>query len=614
MAQTGYTPILIYESGTASNVPLAANLTSSASGAELALNYADGRLYYKNGSGVVTLLASASTASNSFSAGTTGFTPSTATTGAVTLAGTLNVANGGTGLTSLTAGSLAFGAGTSAFSTLAIGTAGQILTSSGTAPQWSTLSGVAVTTFSAGTTGLTPATATSGAVTLAGTLITSNGGTGLSSYTAGDLSYYASGTALTKLAIGSANRVLTSTGSAPQWVTSLTGLTGVSSTSFTENGFAVVSQADIGTAPNEIPLNQYLGTMAYQDGTNYFNVGMTIGFRNRIINGAMRIDQRNGGGVVTTSALQSSVFTLDRWSYYNDVVSKRTIQRSSVAPAGFNNSLLVTVIATDTVGPQQFLRQGIEGFNIADLGWGTAQAQSATLSFWVRSSVTGQMGGVIQNSSANRSYPFAYTINSANTWEYKTLAIAGETSGTWLTTNGLGASISFENGPGFNAQPAGAWAAVNTSTATGSVNLCATNGATWYITGVQLEEGTQATPFDFRSIGTELELCQRYYFVYDSKRSFATIFNSDAGISTPIEFPVTMRTSPTGVGITGPNITTTGNWGIYGATNGWGAAPGYTPGFTSTVDAAAVSFSSVGGVTNNYSYLVEGGATFSAEL
>ena len=196
MAQSGYTPILIYASGTATNVPLAANMTSSASGAELALNYADGKLYYKNSSGVVTLLASSTTVTNSFSAGTTGFTPSTATTGAVTLGGTLITSNGGTGLASYTAGDLSYYASGTALTKLAIGTAGQFLTSTGTAPQWSTLSGVAVTTFSAGTTGFTPNTATSGAITLAGTLATTNGGTGLTSFTSGGVVYASSSSAL----------------------------------------------------------------------------------------------------------------------------------------------------------------------------------------------------------------------------------------------------------------------------------------------------------------------------------------------------------------------------------------------------------------------------------
>ena len=269
MAQTGYTPIQLYYSSTTTNVPLAANLAAG----ELAINTNDGKLFYKDSSGVVQTIATKATAANSFSAGSTGFTPSTATTGAVTLAGTLITSNGGTGLASYTAGDttyyasgtaltkLAIGAsGTIKTSTgtapqwvaslntsqggtglttytagdlsyyatgttltkLGIGTSGQILTSSGTAPQWSTLTGVAVTTFSGGTTGFTPSTATSGAVTLAGTLITSNGGTGLTTYTAGDTFYYAAGTVYSKLAIGAAGTIKTSTGTAPQWVASLT--------------------------------------------------------------------------------------------------------------------------------------------------------------------------------------------------------------------------------------------------------------------------------------------------------------------------------------------------------------------------------------------------------
>jgi hypothetical protein len=192
MAQAGYTPIQLYYSTTAAAVPLAANLAQG----ELAINIADGKLYYENSSGVVTLLASSTTVTNSFSAGTTGFTPSTATTGAVTLGGTLITSNGGTGLSSYTAGDLSYYASGTALTKLAIGTAGQFLTSTGTAPQWSTLSGVAVTTFSAGTTGFTPNTATSGAITLAGTLATTNGGTGLTSFTSGGVVYASSTSAL----------------------------------------------------------------------------------------------------------------------------------------------------------------------------------------------------------------------------------------------------------------------------------------------------------------------------------------------------------------------------------------------------------------------------------
>jgi hypothetical protein len=189
MAQTGFTPIQLYSTSTAAAAPVAGNLTNSTLGSELAINITDGKLFYKDNANAVQVIGWKTV-------------PTTA---------------GGTGLTTYTAGDLSYYATGTTFTKLAIGTIGQILTSTGSAPQWSTLSGVAVTTFSAGTTGFTPNSATSGAITLAGTLITSNGGTGLSSYTAGDLSYYASGTALTKLAIGATGRFLSSTGSAPQW-------------------------------------------------------------------------------------------------------------------------------------------------------------------------------------------------------------------------------------------------------------------------------------------------------------------------------------------------------------------------------------------------------------
>lgn len=190
MAATGYTPILIYASGTATNVPLAANLTSGASGAELALNYADGKLYYKDSGGVVRLLASQAAASpvTSFSAGTTGLTPNTATTGAITLAGTLITSNGGTGLTSFTAGDLTYYASGTALSKLAIGTSNQILTSSGTAPQWTSGSSITVGTA-----------------------------TNLASGAAGSVPYQTGSGATSFLSIGTNGYVMTSSGTAPQW-------------------------------------------------------------------------------------------------------------------------------------------------------------------------------------------------------------------------------------------------------------------------------------------------------------------------------------------------------------------------------------------------------------
>jgi hypothetical protein len=172
-----------------------------------------------------------------------------------------------------------------------------------------------------------------------------------------------------------------------------------------------------------------------------------------------------------------------------------------------------------------------------------------TLSFWVRSSLTGTFGGVIQNSASDRSYPFTYTINAANTWEYETITIAGDTSGTWLTTNGIGVQVKFGLGVGSTfSGTAGAWASANFISATGATSVVGTNGATFYITGVQLEVGSTATSFDYRPYGTELALCQRYYFKIGLKGSAALgsgVVESATLASLYIKFPTTMRASPT---------------------------------------------------------------------
>jgi hypothetical protein len=243
-------------------------------------------------------------------------------------------------------------------------------------------------------------------------------------------------------------------------------------------------------------------------------LGMGMGFRNRIINGAMVIDQRNAGASFTPASGAS--YGLDRYRYYLTQSSKLTSQQSSTAPAGFINSLLVTsssaysVLSTDIFQ----VSQPIEGLNMTDLAWGTASAATVTLSFWVRSSLTGTFGGSIGNSSGGRSYVFNYTISSANTWEQKTITIAGDTSGTWLTTNGIGAYVNFGLGVGSNSSnTAGAWYGASYNSATGATSVVGTNGATFYITGVQLEKGSTATSFDYRPYGTELALCQRYYEV-----------------------------------------------------------------------------------------------------
>lgn len=237
-------------------------------------------------------------------------------------------------------------------------------------------------------------------------------------------------------------------------------------------------------------------------------------FRNRILNGAMMIDQRNAGASVTPTV---DGYTLDRWAVLISQSSKFSVQQNAgsvTPPVGFRNYLGVTSTSAYSVltGDYFTLRQAIEGFNTYDFAWGTANAQPVTLSFWVRSSLTGTFGGSFQNNTSARSYPFTYTISSANTWEQKTVTIAGDTSGTWQTGNLTGVFVYFNLGTGTTfSGTAGAWAGSNFVSATGAVSVVGTNGATWYITGVQLEEGTAASPFEFRQYGTELALCQRYY-------------------------------------------------------------------------------------------------------
>ena len=243
----------------------------------------------------------------------------------------------------------------------------------------------------------------------------------------------------------------------------------------------------------------------------------TPAFRNRIINGAMIIDARNAGASVTATSTGSFAYTLDRFSYRATAASKFTVQQNAgsvTPPTGFINYLGVTSSSAYSVSASDFFAicQLIEGLNIADFGWGTANAVPITLSFKVYSSLTGTFGGSISNNGFARSYPFSYTISSANTWTSISVTIPGDTSGTWLTTNGIGMFVNFGIGVGStNSGTVNAWASAQYFAPTGAVSVVGTNAATWYVTGVQLEKGSTATSFDYRSYGTELALCQRYY-------------------------------------------------------------------------------------------------------
>jgi hypothetical protein len=208
------------------------------------------------------------------------------------------------------------------------------------------------------------------------------------------------------------------------------------------------------------------------------------------------------------------------------------------------SSSAYSVLSSDTF----YISQQIEGLNIADLAWGTASAATVTLSFWVRSSLTGAFGGSLLNAAGNRSYPFSYTISAANTFEYKTITIPGDTSGTWLTTNGVGIRLRFSLGAGSTVSgTANTWASAEYDQPTGSVSVVGTNGATFYITGVQLEKGSTATSFDVRPYGTELQLCQRYYYRQTPTGTayYGAGFNDSTTVASLfLNFPVPMRVAP----------------------------------------------------------------------
>ncbi len=234
-----------------------------------------------------------------------------------------------------------------------------------------------------------------------------------------------------------------------------------------------------------------------------------LGFRNKIINGGMTVAQRGGGSV----SVGGGTFTIDRWGA-SMASSNASMAQSSTAPTGFAKSLQITIGtgAAPASGEYFNVYQVIEGNNVADLAYGTSGANQIAVSFWVRSSVTGTFGFSLLNSAQNRSYVASYTISAANTWEYKTVAINGDTTGTWLVDNGAGLRLCFDLGCGTTySGAAGSWTGNQYIGLTGGVKLMSTTGATWNITGVQLERNYQPTPFEQRPIGVELALCQRYY-------------------------------------------------------------------------------------------------------
>jgi hypothetical protein len=331
------------------------------------------------------------------------------------------------------------------------------------------------------------------------------------------------------------------------------------------------------------------------------------GFKNRIINGAMVIDQRNAGASVTPS---NGIYTLDRFGSLQTTASKYSVQQNAgsvTLPTGFANYLGCTSLSSFSVGAGDVFGQfqAIEGYNIADLAWGTANAATVTLSFRVYSSLTGTFGGSLQNSGSTRSYPFTYSVPVANTWTTVSVTVAGDTSGTWLKTNGQGIVIVFGLGVGSTySGTAGAWAGTAYYSATGATSVVGTNGATFYITGVQLEKGSTATSFDYRPYGTELQLCQRY--AYPIRGGFSGFGNGTTVVDAAVNFPVEMRSVPT---VTQGTLVYAayGTGGSFAQSSNLNSLPTFY-----TQNGCTLRFSNFTGLTNNAVFILVPNSTTSA--
>jgi hypothetical protein len=345
-----------------------------------------------------------------------------------------------------------------------------------------------------------------------------------------------------------------------------------------------------------------------RDLANSVNTGPLAGTRNRIINGDMRIDQRTAGA--SQLLADTGIFKVDRWSLslstglYSKLTAGRDLNAVAL-PAGFTSylGLEVTTAATPVAADFGQLRQAIEGFNIAGLNWGTANALPVTLSFRVRASVTGTYAGVLQNSGSTHTYAFTYAVSAANTWETKTVTIPGPTVGSWNVGNGIGAYVTFNLGTGSTQSTAtvGSWIAGNFLNVTGTVNLVANAAATWYLAGVQLEEGPIATAFERRGYQQELAMCQRYFEAV-TYPPFYMPGTAATLMYIPVYYKTTKRTSS-------PNITLPSSTNAAYTAGGSNATPTTWTVLGTSADSTSISIgnSSLGGV-------VTGTMTVSAEL
>jgi hypothetical protein len=360
-----------------------------------------------------------------------------------------------------------------------------------------------------------------------------------------------------------------------------------------------------------------------------------ISFKNRFINGACVIDQRNNGAQLSAAQVANFAYITDRNYVFGSQSAKFSAGQNAgsvTPPAGFVNYSGMTSASSYSVLSSDYFwfGQKIEGYNIADLNWGSVNAKTITLSFWVRSSLTGTFGGSLQNSDQSRSYPFSYTISAANTWTQVSITVAGDQSGTWLTTNGIGVLVNFGLGSGSTySGTANTWQSGLYIQPTGTVSVVGTSGATFYVTGLQFEVGTQATTFTTAggSYGAELTLCQRYYyktFPQDIAPANGAGFTSGIGVPpigtaytisalrSLIIFPQVMRATPS-ITFFNSNLgtPTTGSWSYYGGS--WTASTATNVGESSQLYVSP-NIEKSASFTSGNSYLVTGFLTASAEL
>jgi len=333
-------------------------------------------------------------------------------------------------------------------------------------------------------------------------------------------------------------------------------------------------------------------------------------YRNLIINGDMRIDQRN-------TSQTGNGYSVDRWAIYDNTSATYTLAQDAEAPTNFINSLKFTTTGTDTsIGSteQCVIYHQIEGNNIADLNWGTANAKTVTLSFWVRSSLTGTFAGSLGNNGYARCYPFTYTISSADTWEQKTITITGDTTGTWLTTNGIGISLRLAIAAGSSFEgTSGAWASSNLFSVSGATNVVGTASSTFYITGVQLEVGSGASDFEFLPVDVQLARCQRYYEILTISTNYRGWVGqgwSTANVAGVLNYKVTKRAAPT--------VSSSGTFECANASFGVNLSGSVS--FTgATIDQVGADFATSSGLTVGQAAMIHGASggalvTFSAEI